>query len=436
MTLRASHLDFSHFLILMLVVAFCNPIESFPFLFPQPRENPITTPITTTKSSFSKTKTETSVEPILILPGLSASQLQAKLQGNKPPHFYCKTNSDWFRIWLDSYQLLPGVIDCLVHNLELHYDIVDNKFSNTSGVSISPMDFGSLSGAPYLANFSEMLIANGYELDVSLRIASFDWRLDSRSYINDGEFQKVANLVEEMYYRNNNTRVHLVGHSYGGPFAYWFVSRFAQQQWKDKYIASIITLGAPWLGTSLASVCLVNMTELFKQAEPSSRESLEKLATMLKTFPSVISMLPSETYHKGTIISTPSKNYTASMNFELLTDIGANVTALIRKNNADDYNDLSHPGTNVYCIFGVELPTPHSFNFKSDNFSNMTASIGDGDGSIELESLEFCNQWINQNPNYRVEVQQIPKAEHATMITDPDVVKYILSVTIRSVPTD
>jgi len=417
-------LGFCLLVLVICVVTFLNTTDGFSILPPLPYPiSPISPISPVKKSSFNPT---TSVEPILIIPGLLASSLEAKLQGNKPPHFYCKTNSDWFLIWVDQNQLIPGVVDCLVHNLELHYDPVNNKVTNTSGVSIRSKNFGSLSGAPYMTNFTQFLIANGYQLDLSLRIATYDWRLDSNGFINDGEFQKVANLIEDMYYANNNSRVHLVGHSYGGSFAYWFVSRFAQQEWKDKYIASIISLGAPWLGTVMTSAVLLDMVELFA----GQNGPYKQLEYLFRTFPSSVSMLPSEVYEKEIVISTPSKNYTADMNNQLFIDSGANLTAEIRKNNADDYNDLSHPGTNVYCVFGVDLPTPITFHFGTDQFRNLTGvSTGDGDGSIALNSLKFCEQWIDQDSNYRVEAKAIPKAEHATMIMDPDVLNYILSVT-------
>ena len=50
--------------------------------------------------------------------------MQAKL--DKPSsynskHFYCYKKADWFDLWLDVKQLLPGVIDCWADNIKLLY---------------------------------------------------------------------------------------------------------------------------------------------------------------------------------------------------------------------------------------------------------------------------------------------------------------------------
>jgi lysophospholipase-3 len=392
-----------------------------------------TTTRTTTTTTPPETRATTIVEPILILPGLFASYLQAKLTGTKPPHFYCRSNRDWYTLWMAPEQLVPGFIDCLVHNFELIYNENNNTFSNKTGVQIRPMDFGGIKGAPYLANFTKTLVDHGYQAGKTLRIASFDWRLASRNYLADGEFQKLANLIEEMYYANNNTRIHLMGHSYGGPYAYWFVTRFASQEWKDKFVASIISLGAPFLGSGIVSVALANATSFFQALPENARGPFTVLGKALKNFPSIISMLPSETYLKGVpIITTATKNYTAEMSLELLSDYGADLARVIRKNNADDYNNLPHPHTKFYCVVGYGLPTPTVYHFASSDLSvGIPPTMGDGDGAITSESLEFCSEWVGKDPNNEVIVERILNAEHAAMPDLPDVYNYILSITTK-----
>ena len=55
-------------------------------------------------------------------------------------------------------------------------------------------------------------------------------------------------LVEESYLLNGNKSAVLVGHSMGGPMAMYFLQNMSQE-WKDKYVQSLITLSGAYAGT-------------------------------------------------------------------------------------------------------------------------------------------------------------------------------------------
>jgi lysophospholipase-3 len=54
-------------------------------------------------------------------------------------------------------------------------------------------------------------------------------------------------LVEDTYHLNNNTKVALLGHSMGNPYALYMLNH-QSQEWKDKYVKALITLAGPWGG--------------------------------------------------------------------------------------------------------------------------------------------------------------------------------------------
>ena len=58
------------------------------------------------------------LSPVIIIPGDGGNQIEARLT-DKPsaPHWFCAKNSDWFRLWLDPSQLLPGYVDCWADNM-------------------------------------------------------------------------------------------------------------------------------------------------------------------------------------------------------------------------------------------------------------------------------------------------------------------------------
>lgn len=72
--------------------------------------------------------------PVLIVPGTGGNRLQAKLNKPSSPHWFCAKSADWFDLWLDVKQLLPGAIDCWCDNIRLVYDSASDTFSNSPGV--------------------------------------------------------------------------------------------------------------------------------------------------------------------------------------------------------------------------------------------------------------------------------------------------------------
>lgn len=60
-----------------------------------------------------------SLHPILLIPGFLGNRMEAKLDKKEVPKAVCKKQADWFTIWFDATQLLPGVVDCFVDNFRL-----------------------------------------------------------------------------------------------------------------------------------------------------------------------------------------------------------------------------------------------------------------------------------------------------------------------------
>lgn len=112
-------------------------------------------------------------------------------QLNKPDavHYYCEKKADFFNIWLNPKLLVPLAIDCWIDNVRLIYDPVARTTSNSPGVTIRIPGFGrsdvvewldpsitkSLAGA-YFKDVGNLLVAHGYERNVTLRGAPFDFR--------------------------------------------------------------------------------------------------------------------------------------------------------------------------------------------------------------------------------------------------------------------
>ena len=49
-----------------------------------------------------------SLAPVVFLPGKAGNQLEAKLDKSFSRHPHCPKHKDWYRIWMDVWQMLPG----------------------------------------------------------------------------------------------------------------------------------------------------------------------------------------------------------------------------------------------------------------------------------------------------------------------------------------
>lgn len=70
-----------------------------------------------------------------LVPGDGGSQLEALLDKEDVPHYFCdKKTTEWFDLWLNLALLVPFVIDCWVDNMRLVYDNVTRKSYNPPGL--------------------------------------------------------------------------------------------------------------------------------------------------------------------------------------------------------------------------------------------------------------------------------------------------------------
>lgn len=90
--------------------------------------------------------------PVLLLPGLSASQIEARLDKDSAPHFFCKKHTDWFRIWFAPFEFLPEVLDCFVDNFRLVFNEQTGRTENPPGVQTRVMGFGQTEQIEFLSS--------------------------------------------------------------------------------------------------------------------------------------------------------------------------------------------------------------------------------------------------------------------------------------------
>lgn len=88
--------------------------------------------------------------PILLFPGTSGSQIDAKLDKPEVVHSYCSKKSDWYNIWLNPTLYLPGIVDCFIDNFRLDFNETTGRSQNRPGVETRVPGFGRTDTIEYL----------------------------------------------------------------------------------------------------------------------------------------------------------------------------------------------------------------------------------------------------------------------------------------------
>ena len=217
-----------------------------------------------------------------------------------------------------------------------------------------------------------------------------------------------------MYEDNGNTKVTLLVYSMGGPVSLYFLTQTVNQEWKDTYIHSYISLAAAWSGASGVFRVLTQPATsavFFRPIQASPQDIL----SLMRTLPSSYWLLPRAFAFSDTIlVSTPIRNYTASDYEQLFMDAGypQGYTQVIE-------SDINFPAPNVstYCFYGLGFPTELTAVYNS-SFPNAQPTIlyGEGDGLVNKQSLEVCLRWANSG--YQFNRTIFPGLDHFTITTE------------------
>ena len=93
------------------------------------------------------------------------------------------------------------------------------------------------------------------------------------------------------------------------------------------------------------------------------------------------------------------------------------------------FQNLEAPGVEVHCIHGVNVSTPAALSYsKSKSYEKQPDVItGDGDGTVNVRSLQGCQRWIGKQKE-DVFYHQVVGAEHLAILNNAEVKAYIAKV--------
>ena len=193
------------------------------------------------------------------------------------------------------------------------------------------------------------MVSVGYVRGETILGAPYDFRFAPHSLTS--YFEDLKDLIATAYLRQDRQRVIVVSHSMGGLYAQYFL-RKQTTEWKAKYIRALVSISAPWSGSTLmaqayASGFTFDIPRFF--LDPLAIRHQQRTA---EPAPLLLPSRPAWNDH-DVIVSTPTRNYTIDDYDAFFEHIGFPVAkSLMRNVQTSDY-ELTHPDVDFYCWFGT-----------------------------------------------------------------------------------
>lgn len=374
------------------------------------------------------------LKPIILIAGYNANRLEAKLDREEVRYDFCQRKSDgWFDIWLNPDDYDEKLVYCFMDNMSLRYDQVTRKTYNQPGVQIrarfnqtSPVEYLSadhnLTGSPYFNVLVQRLVDIGYERNKNILGAAYDFRKAPNEL--GLYFIMLRELIERAYSDNGQQPVVIVCHSMGCLNALYFLQR-ACKSWKSRYISLLISMSGAYGG----AVPSLNVLIAGSNSNIVVLPNLKRIDT--PTWPSSTYLLPSPAvFPADQVLVKDIKNQYTSNDYEKL--YGA-LQYPVSYELYRDVKDLTPPeqppGVKVYCVHGYGIKTIEQLVYESSEIGrpfneNVTLVYGEGDGTVNLQSLRACLDWQSTQVE-PVYYRNFSPVDHEGILRDESAFEYL-----------
>jgi len=379
--------------------------------------------------------------PVILMPGLAGSRLQAQLNHSVEPHFWCEkqTKGKPVQLWLALTELVPEQKDCLMSRIALTFNASTGNYTDAPGVLLDTnVDFGDVGGissldpslasaTAYFKKMVEALTALGYEAGKTLHGAPYDWRKAPDGHVS-GLYPKLRSLIEDTVARNGRA-AHLITHSLGGPTALGFLN-MQSAAWRAAHVASFAPISGPFGGSSEQLKAYVSGDNFGIPFVPSDYLQPIQVSAASGAF-----MLPTPAaFGKGDVlVSTATKNYTTADWAAFLSDLGhTQAVDIIRHLDSLGVNMAQQrppDDVRMHVITSSGVPTPESFTFDGSfapGYKKVPKHVGngDGDGTVNLQSLLLPHTtWSNASGS--LSFFNVTGVSHFSMVSDEHVLAYV-----------
>lgn len=376
----------------------------------------------------------TAHNPVVLLPGLAGSVLEAKLNRAEVPKWYCSKEHDWEVEWLSLKAASRP--DCLLDELTVQYDPETKSYHNKEGIQIRPYDFGGLGGIysidPDLPGFTatykpiiDKLTDAGYKENEDLFGAPYDFRLAGDGLEQTGHFDMMRDLIEHAVKKNNGRQAVIVAHSMGSLVSLYFITR-QSADWRFTYLKGLVAISAPWEGSITALKGSVSGDNFDIPKVPH-----DLLRPIQSTAPAAPWLFPTpDIWQDKVVVETQGGDkYTTKDIERMLRDLHLEQQAEVYEVTRGLIYPVPLLDLRVYCLFGYGVETDESYLYNVDHFNASAppeptrTQHGDGDGTVNLASLQACTKLGPQ-----AVIKTYKGAEHTEILTNDAAVADLLDI--------
>merc|ERR1712198_164891 len=359
---------------------------------------------------------EDHLHPVILVPGLGGSQLEAHqdIWGDMP--FRCR-KVGWYHAYINPFRMgcvtAACLLNCTVDELSLRYDPVSHRTSNNPQVDVRVPNFGEVDPVEYLIpnklgpllhsqsgyydDVVDLLQSMGYTKDFNIRGAPYDFRRAPNEM--DYFYDDLVKLVESTFRDNGNQRVILLA--------------------SGDNLDAVVHIEK--IGMDLDLIKATNMRPLER------------------SMPSMSWMTPSDTFwtQDEVLVKAPGGvEYTVNDFQRFYEDIGFAQGLSIKQDTVDLIRDLTPPGVETFCMTGIDVPTRASLDYTASTAQpwyneDPEQIMGDGDGTVNRRSAEGCLRWVG-NQEQPVHHTTFKGATHMTLLSDEAPLKYIQDVITKA----
>ncbi|KEG02597.1 phosphatidylcholine-sterol acyltransferase, putative phospholipase, putative [Plasmodium vinckei vinckei] len=396
-------------------------------------------------STISDKKNKNSV---YLIPGLGGSTLIAEYNNAQIESCSSKVlHSKPYRIWLRLSRMgsIKSSIYCLIDTLKLDYDRENKIYLNKPGVIIDVENYGYIKGVAFLdyiknrplrltryyGIIADKFLENDYVDGKDILSAPYDWRFP----LSQQKYHVLKSHIEYIYKLKNETKVNLIGHSLGGLFINYFLSKIVDDEWKKKHINVVIHIGVPFAGAIKAIRALLYNNKGYTLFKIKNILKVSISASVMKAITNNIGspfdLLPYRKYYDRdqivVIINMSELPIDEKLVQSIVTECGiynescytdredvslktytlSNWHELLSNDMREKYENYTQytdrffsvdHGIPTYCLYSTtkKKNTEYMLFYQDMHFNqDPTIFYGIGDGTIPLESLEACKKLQN-----------------------------------------
>ncbi|KAL6645154.1 hypothetical protein ACP70R_016762 [Stipagrostis hirtigluma subsp. patula] len=361
------------------------------------------------------------LHPVVLVPGYASNRLDALLTAAyEPSATACVAGAaagdGWFPLWPNHTGMHDArQVPCFADQMSLVYDADADDYRNADGVATRVPFFGSTRGLIGWDPLVRKLEATGYREGESLFAAPYDFRYSVAppghpSVVGDLYFRDLGRLLRRATRLNQGRPAIVVAHSYGCALTYQFLlSR--PLPWRRRHVGRVVLL-APALGGFTAGMYLLSAGMGYGLPNVT-RPTMTRLA---RSQQSALWRLPTPVvFGDRPLVVTKNATYTARDVAGFLEAIGfpEGVRPYLTR-VLPLWEALPAPMVPVTSVIGVGVRTPETYVFGTEGFEGEPEVVyGDGDGDINMVSLEAVErEWSNVEGQV-FKVVRLPGVHHA-----------------------